>query len=277
MFSFMALEDHIGDICRKARIQTKTSMEEAIAVAAVDEASLHAFETDGMEASSVNVVALAELLELDVAKAERIAGGWEPASVDLNLWQELRMVTTSEGFEVNSFLVWDEQSRVAALFDTGWFADDIFKLIDDHDLDLQHLFITHMHGDHVAAIGPVRKRCSGVRLHSNSEHAPKDQRVAAGESVLVGTLTVKAQLTPGHASDGVTYVVSGWPGDAPMVAVVGDAIFAGSMGKDFDTPQLAQQKIREEILSLPLDTLVCPGHGPLTTVAEEKENNPFFP
>ena len=271
------LEDHIGDICRKARTQTNTSIEAATAAAGVDEALLHAFETDGIEAASVNVVALARLLGLGAAKAERIAGGWEPASVDLSLWQELRMVTTAEGFEVNSFLICDTKSKVAALFDTGWFADDIFKLIDDHYLDLQHLFITHMHGDHVAAIGPVRKRHPGVRLHSNSEHAPKEQRVDSGKSVSVGDLIVDVRLTPGHSSDGVTYVVRGWHDDAPMIAVAGDAIFAGSMGKDFSTPQLAQQKIREEILSLPSDTLVCPGHGPLTTIVEEKENNPFFP
>ncbi len=123
----------------------------------------------------------------------------------------------------------------------------------------------------------VQARHPDVRLHSNSEQAPRDQRVISGESVSVGALIVDARLTPGHASDGVTYVIGGWPGGAPMAAVVGDAIFAGSMGKDFNTPQSAQQKIREEILSLPLDTLVCPGHGPLTTIAEEKENNPFFP
>ena len=276
-FPSMLLEDHIGDICRKARIQTNTSMAAVTAAAGVDEALLHTFETDGIEAVSVNVATLAELLGLDVAKAERIADGWEPASVDLSLWQKLRMVTTAEGFEVNNFLAWDAQSKAAALFDTGWFADDVFKLIDDHDLDLQHLFITHMHGDHVAAIGSVRNRHPGVRLHSNSKHAPRDQRVTPGESASVGALIVDARLTPGHASDGVTDVISGWPSGAPMTAVVGDAIFAGSMGKDFNTPQLARQKIREEILCLPSDTLVCPGHGPLTTIAEERENNPFFP
>ena len=48
------------------------------------------------------------------------------------------------------------------------------------------------------------------------------------------------------------------------------------MGKDFDTPELARAKVRDEILTLPGDTLLCPGHGPLTTVAEEQSNNPFF-
>jgi len=60
------------------------------------------------------------------------------------------------------------------------------------------------------------------------------------------------------------------------VAVVGDAIFSGSMGgaKQFGT--LAKQKVREQILTLPSETLICPGHGPLTTVGQEKANNPFF-
>ena len=107
---FMQLEDHIGDICRKARIQTDTSMELATAAAGVGEDSLHAFETNGMEIERVNVAALARLLGLDVAKAERIAEGWEPASVDLSVWRELRMITTAEGFEVNSFLIWEAKS-----------------------------------------------------------------------------------------------------------------------------------------------------------------------
>jgi glyoxylase-like metal-dependent hydrolase (beta-lactamase superfamily II) len=58
--------------------------------------------------------------------------------------------------------------------------------------------------------------------------------------------------------------------------MVGDAIFAGSMGSGKQSWELARQKVREQILSLPEDTLLCPGHGPLTTVTEEKEHNPFF-
>ena len=56
----------------------------------------------------------------------------------------------------------------------------------------------------------------------------------------------------------------------------GRCCFRGSMGKDFETPALAQEKVRTEILALPEDTLICPGHGPLTTVGEERAHNPFF-
>jgi len=74
----------------------------------------------------------------------------------------------------------------------------------------------------------------------------------------------------------VTYVIGTWPDDAPHVAIVGDALFAGSMGRATGQALLAKQRIRECILTLPPATLLCPGHGPLTTVAEERAHNPFF-
>lgn len=272
----MSLEDHIGDVCRKARLQTETPIAEAASMAGLTEAQLKEWETEGEIQATVNVPALAERLGLDAAKAVRVAKGWEPQGVDISRWSELRVVTTAEGFEVNSFMAWDVGTRVAAIFDTGWFADDLFRIAEENELKVQHLFITHMHGDHVAAIGEVRKQWPEIELHSNNSGAPERSRVVPGEAVAVGGLSVTARLTPGHAEDGVTFVIEGWPDNAPSVAVVGDAIFAGSMGKDFNTPELARAKVRDEILTLPGDTLICPGHGPLTTVAEEQSNNPFF-
>ena len=272
----MSLEDHIGDVCRKARLQTQTPLAEAAALAGVSEAHLKEWETEGGIGAVVNVTALAEGLGLDAAKSLRVAAGWVPAPVELGRWRELRVVTTVEGFEVNSFVAWDSAMREAAIFDTGWFANDLFRIADENELDVRHLFITHMHGDHVAAIGDVRKRWPEIKLYSNNPGAPERNRVVPGEGVMVGGLSITARLTPGHSEDGVTYVIEGWPDEAPAVAMAGDAIFAGSMGKDFDTPELARAKVRDEILTLPGDTLLCPGHGPLTTVAEEQSNNPFF-
>ena len=71
-------------------------------------------------------------------------------------------------------------------------------------------------------------------------------------------------------------MVGNFPEDAPSVAIVGDCIFAGSIGRGFVSTDLLKQKIREQIFTLPNDTLICPGHGPFTTVGLEKENNPFF-
>ena len=111
---------------------------------------------------------------------------------------------------------------------------------------------------------------------SSSKSAPVDQRNKPAEIVQLGGLRVTYRETPGHAEDGVTYMVGNWQEDAPLVAIVGDAIFAGSLGRGNPDWNLARQKVRDQILTLPAGTLLCPGHGPLTTVAEEKLNNPFF-
>ena len=103
-----------------------------------------------------------------------------------------------------------------------------------------------------------------------------DQRNKPAEIIPIGGLRITHRETPGHAEDGVTYIVGNWQEDAPSVAMVGDAIFAGSMGKGNPDGELARAKVKEQILSLPPETLICPGHGPMTTVAEEKKNNPFF-
>jgi glyoxylase-like metal-dependent hydrolase (beta-lactamase superfamily II) len=103
-----------------------------------------------------------------------------------------------------------------------------------------------------------------------------DQRNRPNECVQLGSLRISHRETPGHAEDGVTYVVGNWPEDAPHVAIVGDALFAGSIGGAREHLDLARQRIRDQVFSLPPDTLVCPGHGPLSTVGEEQAHNPWF-
>ena len=273
----MNLEDHLGDIVRKARGMSKVPGETAAKAAGLTEAELSAFEETGKAPRPLNFQALAGALGMDAAKLEGIAKGWLPAPRDLSLWRELRCITTdSGGMAVNCFLVWDEVSREAALFDTGWEAKPIFKLLDENQLLLRHVFITHSHEDHVAALGEVHERFPKVRIHSGSKSAPVDQRNRANDFIHLGSLRLTNRETPGHAEDGTTYIIGTWPDDAPHVAIVGDAIFAGSMGRGNQSWELARQKVRDQILSLPPDTLLCPGHGPLTTVAEEKSHNPFF-
>jgi glyoxylase-like metal-dependent hydrolase (beta-lactamase superfamily II) len=177
---------------------------------------------------------------------------------------------------VNCYLIWDEVTREAALFDSGWEAGPIRQLLQDNQLQLRHIFITHSHEDHIAALGDLRGEFPKARLHSSSKTAPVDQRNRSNDFIHLGSLRITHRDTPGHAEDGVTYIVGTWPEDAAHVAVVGDAIFAGSIGRGNQSWDLARQKVREQILSLPAETLICPGHGPLTTVGEEKTSNPFF-
>jgi glyoxylase-like metal-dependent hydrolase (beta-lactamase superfamily II) len=177
---------------------------------------------------------------------------------------------------VNCYLVWDEVSREAALFDTGWLEGPVAMTLAHEKLQLRHIFITHAHEDHVAALGELRKLFPKARLHSGLKGGPVDQRNRPNDFIHLGSLRITHRDTPGHAEDGTTYIIGNWPDDAPHVAIVGDAIFAGSIGRGNQSWDLARQKVREQILTLPPETLLCPGHGPLTTVAEEKAHNPFF-
>ena len=274
----MQLEDHLGDIVRKARAMSGVTAAAAAAVAGLSETELAALEETGaLAGGQIHLAALGKLVGLQPQKLEAIARGWLPSPKDLSAWRELRVFTTAgEGLTVNCYLVWDEVTRDAALFDTGLDAQPVLECLAENRLMLRHVFITHSHWDHVDALPKFRAAWPKARVHSGSRSAPVDQRNKPSEIVHLGGLRVTHRETPGHADDGVTYLVGNWQEDAPHVAIVGDTIFAGSMGNGNGQWKLARQKIREQILSLPAATLLCPGHGPLTTVAEEKEHNPFF-
>jgi glyoxylase-like metal-dependent hydrolase (beta-lactamase superfamily II) len=271
------LEDHLGDIVRKGRLMSGTSSAVAAAAAGLTEAELATLEATGAGARQPNYAALAGAVGLNAVKLQHIADGWQPTPKDLSRWRHLRVFTTAgEGLTVNSYLVWDDVTRAAALFDTGFDAKLILDAVATERLELQHIFITHSHHDHIAVLGELRSAVAGVNVHTNTKSAPPAQRLKAGERFCVGKLEIAFRETPGHAPDGVTYLVGDWPDEAPPVAIVGDALFAGSMGRGNQSWEVARQKVREHILTLPPATLLCPGHGPLTTVAEEREHNPFF-
>jgi glyoxylase-like metal-dependent hydrolase (beta-lactamase superfamily II) len=271
------LEDHLGDIIGKARAMSGVSAAAAAGAAGVSVTELSALEATGQTGQRPDFTALANLIGLNPAKLESVASGWLPAEKDLSVWRELRQISTTEGGNtVHCYLIWDEVTRDAALFDTGWDAAPVFKLVGENQLQLQHLFITHTHADHVAGLQSIRGRFPKIHLHTDAKGAPPQHRNRRNDFIMLGSLRITNRETPGHAEDGVTYIIGNWPDDAPHVAMVGDAIFAGSIGRGNQSWELARQKVREQILTLPAETLICPGHGPLTTVVEEKEHNPFF-
>ncbi len=270
------LEDHLGDIVRKAREAAGVSPETAAQAAGLPLSDYLAWEETGT-GQNLDLPALAATIGLNREKLVGIAEGWQPKTPELERWRELRPVTTTrESNTVHCYLIWDEVSREAALFDTGWDAQPVFDLVSENGLTLRHLFLTHTHEDHIAAMGELRARFPKLLLHTNSKSAPPQHRNRQNDFIHLGSLRITNRSTPGHAEEGVIYIIGTWPEDAPHAAIIGDTIFAGSLATGFQSLDMLKKSVREQIFTLPPETLLCPGHGPLTTVAEEMANNPFF-
>ncbi len=180
------------------------------------------------------------------------------------------------GMTVNSFMFWRSDTRSAVVFDTGSTCSGIIATAKSAVVKIDAIYLTHTHPDHVGDLRRLREFSKAPIFVGNEERLaePKTIGISAGSSSSAGPLQVKARSTPGHSPGGMTYVVEGLP--VPF-AVVGDALFAGSMGGvGPDLYAAALKANRAQILSLPDETILCPGHGPLTTVALEKKHNPFY-
>jgi glyoxylase-like metal-dependent hydrolase (beta-lactamase superfamily II) len=177
--------------------------------------------------------------------------------------------TPFEDFTVNSYVVFDPISKQAAAFDTGSRCDGMINA----GVRISQIFLTHIHADHIMALDELRARTRARPYVSEREPIPDAEPFKDGDVFSTGRLQVETRRTSGHARGGTTYVVTGL---AKQLAIVGDAIFAGSIGGGVVNYAEALRTTRDNILSLSDDTVICPGHGPLTTVGEEKRHNPFF-
>ncbi len=211
-------------------------------------------------------------LGLDADALIRIAkGSYEPEAGPVP--EGLAVFATPFGdMIVNSFLVWDPASCSAAAFDTGTDCDGMLDLAKEKGLRMEHVFITHTHGDHIYDLDRLLEK-SGAKAWTG-EPVQGAETFDPGREFSIGSLKVSTRETSGHSPRAITYVVEGLE---RRLAVVGDALFAGSMGGPKISYAEGLRSLREKILSLPGDTLLCPGHGPLTTVDLEIANNPFYP
>ncbi|MBA2432720.1 MAG: MBL fold metallo-hydrolase, partial [Chthoniobacterales bacterium] len=181
--------------------------------------------------------------------------------------------TTYGDMTVYAYLVWDPASREAVAFDTGADCGELLKRAAVEDLSFRLILLTHAHPDHIEALDRLRAD-TGAPVHTpEHETVAAADIIAAGQEFKVGALSIEARLTSGHSRGGMTYVVTGL---ARPVAIVGDSLFAASMGGGAVSYAEAVRNNLEQILTLPEETILCPGHGPLTTVGKEKRENPFF-
>ena len=196
--------------------------------------------------------------------------------------------------QCNCSVIGDEATREGMVIDPGDDIDEILALIRKHKLQIKQIVITHAHIDHVGGAMKLRAATGAPILLNQNDYAllrmldmqaawlgmpapgkvEIDQSVGDSDEIKAGSLAATVLHTPGHTEGSVCLY---FPAEKKLIA--GDTLFAGSIGRT-DLPGGSFEKIirslHETLLSLPDDTVVIPGHGPLTTIGEERESNPFL-
>ena len=205
----------------------------------------------------------------------------------------LEMLTVGP-FQENCYIIGDEQTGIGALVDPGDEAARIALAVEQTGLDIGQIIITHTHIDHVGAVAALADEYAcPVLMHAEAEpmlqqlptqgmmmglrfgKVPTVDRHIEDEEVLeVGGLGLRSLYTPGHAPGHLAFYLE----DEGLV-LSGDALFAGSVGRTDlfgGNMDLLMRSINERLLTLPDETRVLSGHGPETTIGEERAHNPFL-
>ncbi|MBA3849012.1 MAG: MBL fold metallo-hydrolase [Opitutus sp.] len=268
------LEDNFTDVLGKAQRGLRLSDAELAARAGLKPAELAALQAGEIRDRPLRAVARA--LQLNPAALLSLARKeWYPEQPAFPRGFALFNTRVDDSMTVNSYLVWDPRSRLAAAFDTGMDATAVLDTIATERLKLACIFLTHTHADHVAAL-PRLAGATGAEVWASAREPgdhPGTKTFAENAHFHLGALAVKTLFTWGHSPGQTTYYVTGlsWP-----LAVVGDSLFAASSGGSREHYSDQLKNNREKIFRLPADTVLACGHGPLTTLRQERRYNPFY-
>lgn len=250
------LEDDVRYVLRKAMRGHALTVELLAQRSAVPRANI-----EELLAGKGDITILASLAgHLDLcAAALRGLANYRPQVPHIHAVTRLQLPFEEE--TVNAWLIREEDQTV--LFDTGFERDSIVSLLQPLGISDLQLFLTHDHRDHVGGI-------ASLRPFTKKQHA-----LSYGQELRLGPLHMRCIDLSGHCIPTYGYIITGL---TRTICVVGDALFAGSIGgcADAYTYGMALRNLQHHVMTLPDDTILLPGHGPATTVGQEKRSNPFL-
>jgi len=276
-----ALEDEFGDIIAKARRGMGITAERLAEVCGLPVRDIGAMEAYRLTPEDGVIARLAAELSLDGPKLVGIARGvWAPRPMKPTSGLTVdRIEVGLGGYSENSYILGCAQTRRAAVVDPGGEAKRIAETIAERELTVDWILITHAHGDHIGALRELAERYPAARVVSHPfDRESVTQGISNrweaaddGTRLDLGEIVVTPLFTPGHTPGSMCYSVGG-------VCFVGDTLFAGSIGGPVSHEVYPGMlgSIRAKVLSLSDSTVLYPGHGPASTVGEEKAHNPFF-
>ena len=273
------LEDELGDVLDKALLRSGLSMDELALKAGIHVSRIRDAIDYRPDLDSEELGRIAAALGLNEVGFCAIGAGMYPlpesSALPFCVWP-LRM---KHGIGVvNAYLVGLCGENHAILFDTGSGIEALEPVWPKAIKVIDAVFVTHVEPEHAGALCDVVGRFGVKTAYAPAAvQTPCGKSIAEGDTITVGKFKVTAFSTPGHCSAHACYkveLIADRPGRAMLVS--GDLIFAGSAGGAYFCHKQLQAQTQRVLSLVPEDTLLAPGHGPLTTVGNELRFNPFL-
>ncbi len=273
----LPLEDTFGDIVKKAMRGTGSGSAQLARATGIPAETIEQWLKDEGAATGEQARAVAAVLALDGGKlADSAAQRWHPPPIER---RDVRR-HSQDPQPSNGYVFFLEQDRRAALVDPAGIPQNLLRVLRDGDYHLQYVLITHKHADHCDATGDVARAFpqAQIVMHSLDVQAIGPLAKSAlllrdGETLPFGDdAAIRMLHTPGHTDGSSSFLFRGslFSGDTLFAASVGGAYGDNSSYGDI------LNSVRSKFFTLPDDTVVMPGHGPPSTIALEKQHNPFF-